>query len=217
MKQGIFNIDGKFYTFASKLVDLVILSVLWLVGCLPIVTILTSTASMYHIAVQCIRYDRGSVFAEFKDAYINNLRQGIGLTVFYGSIGTLIAFVDYRVFFVSTSRSGLFLMVAIAMLIISVVFVINLLWIAPVFSRFSNSFGNMLKLNYVIAMRSLIRSVPMLLVLVAAVILFLATNELFMILPAVVTLVDSYLAEPALRRYMPEQEEDNGDWRYGFR
>jgi len=37
------------------------------------------------------------------------------------------------------------------------------------------------------------------------------------ILPSVVVLCLSFLIEPAMRRYMPKQEEDNGDWRYGFR
>lgn len=216
MKQGIFSVDGKFYAFTSKLVDVVVLSLLWLVGCLPVVTIITSTSSMYHVAVQCIRYDRGSIFTEFKEAYRNNLRQGIGLTVFYGILGALIAFVDYQLFIRSTDVSGLFFVLSLGMLILSAVYILNLLWIIPVFSRFSNTFGNIIKLNYVVAVRYLIRSIPMLLVIVAAVILFLASNELFLIIPALVAFVNSYLAEPALRRYMPKQEEDNGDWRYGF-
>lgn len=216
MKQGIFSVDGKFYAFTSKLVDVVVLSLLWLVGCLPVVTIITSTSSMYHVAVQCIRYDRGSIFTEFKEAYRNNLRQGIGLTVFYGILGALIAFVDYQLFIRSTDVSGPFFVLSLGMLILSAVYILNLLWIIPVFSRFSNTFGNIIKLNYVVAVRYLIRSIPMLLVIVAAVILFLASNELFLIIPALVAFVNSYLAEPALRRYMPKQEEDNGDWRYGF-
>lgn len=49
-----------------------------------------------------------------------------------------------------------------------------------------------------------------------AVILMLASNGLIIIFPALVMLIASYLTEPALRRYMPKKEEDDGDWRYGF-
>lgn len=216
MLKGLFSADGKFYAITSKIVDLVIVTLLWIVGCLPVVTLLTSTASMYHTVVKCIRYDRGSVFGEFKEAYRKNLRQGIGLTVLYGTAGALIAFADYHVFVVSVDRSDMIFVLGAVLLILSAVYLLNVLWLVPVFSRFSDTFGKIIKLNYVIAMRHLVRSVAMLLVVAAAAVLVLASNESLIILPAVVLLINSYLSETALRRYMPRQEEDNGDWRYGF-
>lgn len=215
--KNFFNVDGKFYIVMSKIVDLFFAVLLWLVGCLPVVTIIPSTSTMYYVVVKCIRYDEGSVFAEFKEAYRNNLKQGIGLTLLFGSIGVLLGFADYRIFALSTNRSGLFFVVVVGMLILNVVYLLNVLWIVPVFSRFSNTFGNMLKLNYVIAMKNLIRSIPMLVVIAVAVVLFLAVNELIFILPSLIMLINSRMAEPALWRYMPEQEEDNRDWRYGVR
>ena len=212
----LFAVDGKLYTFLSKFVDLIIVVLMWIVGCLPVVTFLTSTASMYTTIVKCIRYEQGRVLPEFWEAYRVNLRQGIGLTVLYGCVGTVIGFADYQVFFTSTNRTGAFFILAVALLGLSIVYVLNLLWITPVFSRFSNSFGNILKLNYVIAIRNILRSIPMLFVVMIAVILALAVNALIFILPSVVLLLCSFLAEPALRRYMPKLEEDNGDCRYGF-
>ena len=214
--KDFFHVDGKFFSVMSKVVDLFLLVLFWIVGCLPIVTIITSTASLYTTVVKCIRYDRGRVLPEFWEAYRTNLRQGIALTVLYGGIGTAIGCLDYWVFAVSTNRTGAFLILAVVALGLSIVFLLNLLWIAPVFSRFSNTFGNILKLNYVIAVRNILRSIPILFLLAAAVIFVLAINELVFILPSVVVLCLSFLTEPALHRYMPKQEEDNGDWRYGF-
>lgn len=215
--KGFFSIDGKFYAVMTKIADLLFVALLWIVGCLPVATVLTSTASMYYVVVKCIRYDRGRVWPEFWEAYRNNLRQGIGLTLLFGGIGAVIGFLDYYIFVLSSNRSGAFFILVIAALIISAVYVMNALWIAPVFSRFSNTFGNLLKLNYVIAMKNIIRSVPMLLLVVIAIILILMLHEMVFILPPLVLLIHSFLMEPAMRRYMPKQEEDNGDWRYGFR
>ena len=216
MKEGFFSVDGKFYTFMSKVVDLGFISLLWLVGCLPVVTIITSTASAYQTVVKCVRYEQDTVFASFKEAYLQNLRQGIALTLFFGILGGLISLADYYVMFVSTGTSVVSLALAMGMLILTLVYLLNLLWIGPVFSRFANTFGNLLKLNYVVALRHVPRSVPMLLLVAAGIVVFLAWNELFIIVPGVVLLCYSLLAEPALRKFMPEQEEDNGDWRYGF-
>lgn len=214
--KNFFRVDGKFYTVMSKVADLFFVVLLWLVGCIPVVTILTSTSTMYHVVVKCIRYDEGSVFTEFKEAYRNNLKQGVGLTLLFGGIGALIAFTDYWLFVLSTNRSGLFFVFTVGMLILSIVYILNILWIIPVFSRFSNTFGNILRLNYVIAIRNIIRSIPMLILNVISVILFLAVNELIFILPSVVILINSILSEPAMWRFMPKQKEDVLDWRYGY-
>lgn len=215
--KNFFSIDGKFFAVMSKVADLLFVALLWIVGCLPVVTVMTSTASMYYVVVKCIRFDCGRVWPEFWEAYRNNLRQGIGLTLLFGGIGAAIGFLDYQIFVLSTSRSGAFFILSICALMISLVYILNALWIAPVFSRFSNSFGKLLMLNYVIAMKNLVRSIPMLLLTVVAIIVILAIREMVFIFPSLVLLIHSFLVEPALRRYMPKQEEDNGDWRYEFR
>lgn len=214
---GFFSVEGKFFTVTSKIVDMVFITILWFVGCIPVVTILTSTASMYHTTVKCIRYDRGKVFEEFKEAYKKNLKQGIGLTVLYGIIGVVIGFGDYYVFHLMTSRSGMAFILLVGMMIWTFLYLINVLWLIPVFSRFSNTFGNMLRLNYVISTRHLLRSILMILIVFVAVLLVIVSIPLVIIVPSLAMLVISYLSEPGLHKYMPEQKEDNGDWRYGYK
>jgi len=217
MKKGLFKIDGTFYTLISKIVDLGFVTLLWLVGCLPVVTIFTSTASMYHTVVKCIRYDRGSVFSTFKESYINNLRQGIVLMAFYSLVGSAVMSADYYVFFLSTDKSLLSFILSVSLLLVTVVYIMNLVWVAPALSRFENTAGNTLKLVYVLALRNLVRGFFLLLLILAGVVIFLVWNGVSIIMPGLLSLCSSLLAEPALRKFMPVQEEDNGDWRYGFR
>ena len=212
---GFFSAEGKFYTVTSKIIDLVVVTVLWLVGCIFVVTILTSTASMYHTAVKCVRYERGKVFEEFKSAYRKNLKQGIVLFLLYGIIGAGIASFDYYVTVVLMDRSGAAFVLAVGALIFTVLYLMNILWIVPVFSRFANTTGKIVRLNYVIAMKYFVRGIALLLLTVVAVILMLASNELIIIFPAFVMLLTSYLAEPVLHRYMPKENQEDGDWRYG--
>lgn len=214
---GIFSVEGKFFSVTSRILDMVVITLMWVVGCIPIVTILTSTSSLYHTTVKCIRYDRGKAYTDFIEAYKKNLKQGIPLTILFGIIGAVIGWLDYRVFFLSQSRTSTVFVFAVGMLIVTILYLLNVLWIVPVFSRFSNTFGKILQLNYVISTRNIIRSIPMFLVIIAAVIFILASNPLIFIFPSLVMLINSYLFEPGLHKYMPKQEEDNGDWRYGFK
>lgn len=214
---GIFSVEGKVFTVTSKMVDMVVITLMWILGCIPIITIFTSTSSLYHTTVKCIRYDRGKAYEEFIDAYKKNLKQGISLTILYGLIGMIIGWLDYKVFFLSQSRTSIVFILAVGMLMLTVLYLLNVLWIVPVFSRFSNTLGNILKLNYVISTRYLIRSIPMMAVIVTAVIMMQASIPLVIIFPSLVMLINSYISEPGLHKYMPKQEEDNGDWRYGFK
>ena len=214
--RNFFSADGRFYAVTGKIVDLVIITFLWLIGCIPVITIFTSTASMYHTVVKCVRYERGKVFEEFKAAYRKNLKQGIALLMIYGAIGAGIASLDYYVAVILTRRSGMVLVLAVGALIFTVLYLMNVLWIIPVFSRFADTLGKILQLNYVISMKYFVRGIVLFLLTAATVIFILASNELIIIFPALVMLLASYLAEPVLHRYMPEQDQDNGDWRYGF-
>lgn len=214
---GIFSVEGKFYSVTSRMVDMVVITLMWIIGCIPIVTILTSTSSLYHTTVKCIRYERGKAFEEFRDAYKKNLKQGIPLTLFYGGIGAVIGLVDYQVLVLMQSRTRAAFVLAVCTLLVTALYLMNVLWLIPVFSRFSNTFGKIIRLNYVIATRYIIRSIPVFLILIVSVILVLASFPLVVIFPSLVMLLSSYFMEPGLHKYMPKQEEDNGDWRYGFK
>ena len=212
-----FSIDGRFFKIMGRVADLFILALLWIVGCLPVVTIVTSTAALYYAVVKCVRYDTGKLFTEFRDFYVANLRQGIVLTLLFGSGGALIGLADYQVILRSSDGAGPPFIVGFGLLFLSLLFLLNLLWIAPVFSRFADTIGNVLRLNYVIAMRNLPGSLLMLLMIAVAAILILASNELILLLPSAVMLGHSLVVEPAMRRYMPKVEDSSGDWRYGYR
>ena len=212
--KGFFDMNRAFWQAMGKAVDLLALSILWLLGCLPVVTILTSTVSLYHTVVKCVRFDQGHFFSEFKDAYRKNLKQGVLLTLLFGVPGGAIGYLDYWLVAISQNRSGAMLILTFGALVLTVLYLSNLFWSIPVFSRFSNTFGNLLKLNYVLAVRQLWRSFLLLLMLMAAMIVFLAVNEFIILLPALTALTGSFLTEKPMYRYMPEQQED-GDWRYG--
>ena len=61
---GIFSLDGPLMQLLNKLADLLTLSILWLLGCLPIVTIGASTTALYYAVMKMIRGE-GRVSSNF--------------------------------------------------------------------------------------------------------------------------------------------------------
>ena len=76
----IFNYDNKFFRILNKLVDMVILSVCWMVACIPVFTFGAASAALYDTARKAIHHDEGYVVdsGEHSGA-ISNRQQKRGL------------------------------------------------------------------------------------------------------------------------------------------
>lgn len=74
----------------NKIADMVIISALWCVCCLPVITVGASTAALYHSVVKSIREDRAYAAPSFWAAFRANLKQCIGFST--GAIGCMLVF-----------------------------------------------------------------------------------------------------------------------------
>jgi len=64
----MFGPETKFFKVTNQIGNILLVSVLWLIGCIPVITIGTSTIAMYYAMVKAVRCEEGYVTkAEFKD------------------------------------------------------------------------------------------------------------------------------------------------------
>ena len=73
----LFNYDSPFWSFMSRLADLIILNLLWIVFCIPVVTIGASTTAMYRVTLYMVRGEGSGVVRMFWDAFRLNLKQAV--------------------------------------------------------------------------------------------------------------------------------------------
>lgn len=65
----MFNQESTLVTILNKAADMVILSVLWCVCSLPVLTIGAASAALYHTSIRVLRQNRGYAFATFRDSF----------------------------------------------------------------------------------------------------------------------------------------------------
>lgn len=181
-----------------KLTDLVGLTFLWVIGCIPIVTIFTSTAATYHTVVTCVRGGKAGITAEFKAAYLRNMKQGILLTLLYGAAGGLLGAGNYFVFGVNETQSSEMMILAISIIIVTMLYILNILWLIPVLAKASGKFNEIMKLTYTAATKNIGKGLLMLWIVFAVAVGIRIFLPLAVILPAAAAMWNSYLAEPAL-------------------
>lgn len=79
----MWNQNSNIMAVLNKAADMVILSILWVVFSLPILTIGASSAALYQTIIKVIRQNRGYAWSTFLQAFRSSLKQGIASTLIF--------------------------------------------------------------------------------------------------------------------------------------
>lgn len=203
-EKKMFGFDGNFYSYTGKIFDLMLVSIYWLIGCIPVITIGASFSSLYAAVTKSVRHDRDSVSWQFWHAYKQNLVSSIPLTLIYGGV-IFLMFLNIGILNAKLrSLFGLFFMVLYALVI--VFFIIAACYVFPALSRFAMPSGWFVKLSFYMTVKHLPISLILLAMFAASYLALLVRPALFLVLPGVVSCVASYMIDPLLDRHMPEEE-----------
>lgn len=77
----MFDQNNHIIWIINKIADIFIVSVLWCLLCIPIVTIGASSAALYHSVVKSVREDHAYAARSFWDSFKENLKQSLPFTL----------------------------------------------------------------------------------------------------------------------------------------
>lgn len=209
----LFNPDNAFFGFMGRLFDLVVLSVLWLLLSIPIVTIIPATSALYYSIVKVVRRDRGYLAREFWRSFKQNLRQG-SLCSIVVIIAIVIMFIDinYALALIQQGQTmgSAFLGV---FLVISILICAILMYLCPILSRFEMKFTGLFKTAFFLSARHILTTFCLLILFVIVLLVSYIIPLGMFLFPGMGVLLSSYLIEPIFKKYMPakqvvEQEDD---------
>ncbi len=72
---SIFSPDNPVWNFIGKLVDMLLLTVLWAVCSIPVVTLGASTTALYYVMLKLAEDKEGAIFQSFFRAFKENFKQ----------------------------------------------------------------------------------------------------------------------------------------------
>lgn len=215
---NIFNPDNKFFTFMSRVADLMILNLLCIVCCIPVVTAGPAITAMYYITLKMARNEESYVVKGFFHSFKQNLKQGIVIQILMLLLGVILAFDLYfcRVMSNQGSVYRFFSYVFVAALF---VFAMLYLWIYPVLAKFYNTTKNLFRNSILMSIRHLPYTILMLAITVAPLLigLFVAQAFPFMLLFyillgfATIAYVNSRFFVKIFDNYIPATEEENNE------
>ncbi|MGB4659523.1 MAG: YesL family protein [Mobilitalea sp.] len=203
---NLFNMDNGFFTALGKICDMLFISVIWAILCIPIITIGPANTALYYVTVKVIRRERGYLYREFFKSFKLNFKRGaltgVGLTVAYIILGFDLywAWANLN----GTNKASILFGVFVAITFLISCFAV---YIFPILSRFDMTVKQLLKAASFMSMRHLPSTVGVLIITAAAIVGVIAIPIAIFIIPAVSTLLISFLMERVLKKYMPKEEE----------
>ena len=203
MFRGIFNGDSWLWKPFGWLADLIVLSLLWILCSLPLVTLGGATAALYDAAVHGFRRKESGYLYRFFTTFKAEWKHGILPTLFWGGLIGLLLFGYTR--FTGTASGDAAVMTAWALLVVLCIPVGTVCWVFPVLSRFELDFRSLCGNSVRLALAHLPATFAM--ALAAGACVWITVRLLFLpllVLPALLVLFWSLFTEPVFKQYENE-------------
>ena len=205
MFRNLFNPDNGLMITMSNLTDCIFLSLFWLLGCFPLVTVGASTAALYDAVYRGMRRGDKHTWQRFFHAYKQNLKPGLlpslgylvvtgfslwgGIQVWNGAVAGEISWMVFA---------------GIAFLIFFLLGILSILF--PLLSRFETTTAQLWSNTFRLGMGNLPMTLGLAVVNSLNMVLCVRFIVPLFFLPGVAALLSSFFIEPMLKPYMPQEE-----------
>ena len=202
---GFFNMDGPFYRVGNMVADIMILSLLWFVFSIPIVTIGASTTALFYVATKRISNKEGYLFRDFWKSFSSNFLQATITWVIIMVVGSLLLFNIININIVGDLKSFI--------LPFQICFMVELLlvsiYIFPLISRFDMKMKELFKTAFLMANKHLLTSFLCVLVIVGVLLLIYYFGFFIVVAMGAYAFCSSFFLIKVFKKYRPELDSDD--------
>lgn len=213
--KNIFDSENFVFKSLSKLFDGVVLSVVFTLFCLPVITIGPAITALYYSTVKSLRRNRSYVLKEFFYSFKRDFKQSFLLEMILLLVFAIL-YVDIKL---SIEGSNTWMnIIRYLYLMIGIVFAAISIYAFPLISRFSLGFKELFKLSFYLSIRHLLTTIVSSILLFGAfVAVYLTMGVAMLLLPAVTCLLLSIMLERVLKGCMKlvknvESAENTDTW-----
>ncbi len=210
MFKSLFRPDSHLMIVMTQITDCIFLSLFFLIGCVPVVTIGASFAALYDATFRGFRDGEKNSWQRFLHSFRINWKSGIVPTIIFLAAACGLCYGVIQCWNAAVYQQiswGVF--AGLALLAMVLVGVLSLLF--PMLSRFENGTGALLRNTVVLALGNIPRILALGILNSAAILLCLRYIFPLFFLPALAALIGTWLIEPIFRPFMPQEETETDE------
>ena len=145
-----FSLENPIWKFIGNLADFFLLSCLWYLCCLPVVTAGAATTALYYVTLKMARGQEGQLIPAFFHSFKQNLKQATALWVGYLAVGILLVLDLVICLQTSSVFAGAMFFTSVVLLACWALFITMLF---PLVARCDNTIGALFKMGIAMALR----------------------------------------------------------------
>lgn len=194
----VFNFEGPVFTFLSRLADLIWLNLLFIICCIPVVTIGAATTALYYVTLKMVKDEEGYITRSYFKAFRDNFVQATVIWLVFLAV-IVVMFLDFRIAkvgdmsaLIGSGRINDVVIVAVG--VMAIILGMTLTYVFPLLARFDNTVVNTVKNAFLISIRHLPYTFLMMIIQAVPVVLiwfFPALLILVLIMFSVVAYINS--------------------------
>ena len=206
MLSGFFNLDKPFWRWMAKIPEIVILSFLFYICCIPIVTIIPAACALFDAISRCTVPGEAGTYKRFFTTFRKELKGGIILSVSWLIIAIVAIYGDV-VLQHNAGANGIFFIMATVYRTLLLFMVGILGWLIPLESRYYHKFIQLHANALSFSIAQFPSTLGMLLCTAAVIIFSIAHPYTYFLLaaaPGLVALIHTPFVERAFKKAFPE-------------
>lgn len=159
---NLFDIDNPIMHVISRAVDFVALNILFVVLCIPIITIGPAITAMYYVLMKVANKEEPYIYRNFFKAFKQNFLQS---TAIWLAMLLMIAVLAADLFFVNTLPiKWLAFVIRCVVFFVGMATILTALYVFPVQAKFENKIRYTIKNAFILAVANLVRTAILLVV-----------------------------------------------------
>ncbi len=202
---GFFNLENPVWSFMGKLVDVCILTILWIICCIPIITIGPATTAVYYVTLKLVRDEESYTVRSFFKSFKENFKQGTIIGVIMTLLGFFFIYDIYLYFAIGTQTMTI---MGIVFLGIFMIYLFTLTYVYPLLAKFYNPITRTMKNALFMSVKHVFRSFLMVIISVVVWVGCLFFPPLLLLSMGLIAFLQSYFFVAIFDLYIPKDEEE---------
>ena len=200
----------------SRIADLLILNFLFLLCCIPVVTIGAAVTALHSVAMKMAREEEGGIIKEFFSAFASNFRQATIIHLLFLLVGAvLFADIWFALYSVNDLGAMGYMLFGVAALL-GVFSILVLLYVYPLLAKFENTVKRTIELAFILAIRHLPTTILLAAIAAFPIAFMMIPNEIvigFLFMMGLLgfaaqAMAQGYLYRKVFDQYIPQEEQE---------
>lgn len=206
-----FDLDGPFISGLSKMADIFILNLLFILCSLPVFTIGASCTAMYYVTLKMVKDEESYIAKSFFKSFKQNFKQGTVIWLIMAVIGTVI-YLDSKVMNGDYAGvivpDGMAKVMSVIIMASAILYTFTFSFVFPVLARFDNTVKNTIKNALIMSIRHLKSTIFIVIIdVLPLIVIYFVPRALILVFFALALCAycNSYFFVKIFKLYMPEE------------